>query len=80
MKKLYRINSPNQPYKIDDIENQPHGYVYAVLYHPTFMDIKLVRLEDIGSKWFKTMEDCIKQRIKNLEKELEYEKSLLKGK
>ena len=72
-RKVYCIDEPNFPYEI--AREASNGYYYAVLYHPSHCDIKVLSESKKGETWFDTKEECLDARIKRLERDLEFEKN-----
>jgi len=72
-RKVYCIDEPNYAYEIT--REASDGYYYAILYHPSHCDIKVLTENKKGETWFDSKEECINARIKRLERDLEFEKS-----
>ena len=68
---IWFIDEPYQSYEI--IKEQPKGYFYAVLFHPSFKDIKHISVENIGKTFFKEKEEMIQARISRAKQNLEIE-------
>lgn len=68
---LWFIDEPHQSYEI--IKEQPKGYFYVVLFHPSFKDIKHISVENIGKTFFKEKEEMIQARINRAKRNLEIE-------
>lgn len=69
--KYFHIDEPNQEFEV--IKEQPKGYFYAVLFHPTFKDIKHFKEEDVNKTFFSNRMDCLDARIKRAERTLQIE-------
>lgn len=74
--KIYHIDSPNHCYEV--IKESPKGYFYAVLFHPSYADIKHIsrdsELQDNKRQWFSTSEECLNARVARAERILQVEK------
>jgi hypothetical protein len=77
-RKVYYIDEPNYAYEIT--REASDGYYYAILYHPSHCDIKVLTESKKGETWFDTKEECIDARIKKIERDLEFEKNSKKRK
>lgn len=67
----FHIDEPNQKYEV--IREGPAGYFYAVLFHPSFKDIKHFTKEDIDKTFFSKSEDCLDARIERIKRKLQLE-------
>ena len=74
-RKVYCIDEPNFPYEI--VREASDGYYYAVLFHPSHCDIKVLTDSKKNETWFDTQEECLEARIKKLERDLEFEKNAI---
>lgn len=70
-KKYFYIDEPNQEYEV--IREHPKGYFYAVLFHPTFKDVKHFKEEDVSKFFFSEREDCLDARIERAKRNLQLE-------
>jgi hypothetical protein len=72
-KNIYNIDEVNHPYEV--IREEPKGYFYVALFHPSFRDIKHIKEEDMGKTFFSTRDGCYDARIKRAERKLKQELS-----
>jgi len=77
MTEIYHIDEPNQPYEVSDKE-AGEGYFYVILYHPSAMDIKLLRDWGEGEVWFRTRKECLLARVNRYQRKLDYETTKLR--
>lgn len=67
----FHIDEPNQRYEV--VRESPAGYFYAVLFHPSFKDVKYFTGEDINKTFFSKREDCLNARIERIKRNLQLE-------
>ena len=67
----FHIDEPNQKYEV--IRESPAGCFYAVLFPPSFKDIKHFSEKDINKTFFSKREDCLNARIERAKRNLQLE-------